>query len=58
MIVPVTALIATTISEAARLSFSAATAWGFETACQNVSQPPPVDFQKTAASGIRTIRLR
>ena len=58
MSVPVTALIATTTSEATNVSFSAATAWGFEIARQNVSQPPPVDFQTTAASGIRTMRLR
>ena len=31
---------------------------GFVTAFQKPSSPLPVDFQTTAASGIRTIKLR
>ncbi len=40
MIVPATALIATTITEAIRVSFSAATAWGAVTSSQNEAMPP------------------
>ena len=58
MIVPATALIATTIAEAIRVSFSAATACGAVTSSQNEASPPSNDFATTAASGIRTIRLR
>jgi hypothetical protein len=58
MIVPATALIATTITEAIRVSLSAATACGELTASQNSPSPPSNDFATTAASGMRTIRLR
>ena len=58
MIVPATALIATTIADATRVSFSAATACGVVTSSQNDARPPSNDFATTAASGIRTIRLR
>ena len=58
MIVPKTALIATTIADAPRVSFSAAIACGVVTSSQNEDSPPSNDFATTAASGIRTIRLR
>src|SRR6266540_740151 len=56
--VPITALIATTISEAIRVSFSAAIASGLVIAVQNAPIPPSVDFAVSAASGIRTMRLK
>ena len=56
--VPMTALTATTTSEAPNVSLSAEIAAGLETARQNASTPPSVERQTTAASGMRTIRLR
>ena len=56
--VPATALIATTTSEATKVSFSEATAEGLETARQKLSAPFSVDFQTTAASGSRTMNPR
>ena len=53
-----TALIATTTSEAISVSLSAATAWGVGDRVPERAQPPSVDFATTAASGISTIRLR
>ncbi len=58
MSVPVTALIATTISEMVNVSLRAATASGAVTASQKLAQPPPNASATTAAIGIRTIRLR
>src|SRR4051794_34161195 len=56
--VPVTALIATTISETISVSLNAATAWGPVTTSQNSPSPPSSDFAATAASGSRTTTLR
>ena len=53
-----TALTATTTSDATIVSFSAATACGFDTACQKDSHPSSVDFHTTAAIGMRTIAVR
>src|SRR4051794_24729088 len=56
--VPVTALIATTISDTMSVSLNAATACGPLTTSQNSPSPPSSDFAATAASGSRTITLR
>jgi hypothetical protein len=56
--VPLTALIATTAAASSSVSFSAATASGFEAACQKPCHPPPIPFAARAASGIRTTTLR
>ena len=56
--VPLTALIATTISEMANVSFRAATASGRVTAFQKLAQPSSNADATTAAIGMRTIRLR
>jgi hypothetical protein len=56
--VPKNAFSATTISETATVSLSAATASGARTASQNSVHPPPTTAQRRAASGIRTTRLR
>src|SRR2546425_8057275 len=56
--VPVITLTTATISEATRVSFRAAIACGEVTAVQNAPSPPSVDCETSAASGIRTIRLR
>ncbi len=58
MIVPKTALIATTISEAIRVSSSERTACGEVTWSQKWLRPELSDSSTRAASGIRTIRLR
>ena len=58
MSVPVTALIATTMSEAANVSFRVATASGRVTSSQKLAQPPSNAFATTAAIGIRTMTLR
>ncbi len=58
MIVPKTALIATTISEAIRVSSSERTACGEVTWSQKWLRPELSDSSTSAASGIRTIRLR
>ena len=55
--VPVTALIATTMSEAVRVSLRAAIASGLVAASQNVDSPPSNARVVIAASGIRTIRV-
>src|SRR6266545_2575437 len=57
IVVPITALIATTISEAISVSFRAAMASGLVIAVQNAPIPPSADFAVSAASGIRTMRL-
>jgi hypothetical protein len=56
--VPLAALIATTAAASSSVSFSAATASGFEAACQKPCHPPPIPFAARAASGIRTTTLR
>src|SRR3954451_3671302 len=56
--VPKTAFTATTSSDIASVSLSAATASGALTEPQKSSQPAPVDFQNTAASGSSTRMLR
>src|SRR3954466_7780397 len=56
--VPVTALIATTISDTMSVSLNAATACGPLTTSQNSPSPPSNDFAATAASGSSTITLR
>src|SRR5947209_18333226 len=56
--VPVTALIATTISESTTVSSSADFAAGLDTARQNPSRPPSSEREATAASGSRTMTLR
>jgi hypothetical protein len=53
-----TALIATTISEQMKVSFSAARAGGLVTWSQKLPRPPLVDFATTAEIGSRTIALR
>jgi hypothetical protein len=58
MIVPNTALMTTTISDAITVSFSAATDWAPLTASQKVPIPPFSDWSTTAASGSSTITLR
>jgi hypothetical protein len=58
MSVPAAALIATTTSDAKRLSFREATEDGLEIARQNPSAPLSVDFQTIAASGRRTMKPR
>ena len=58
MIVPKTALIATTISEQITVSFSAASDWLPVTESQKAPRPPLVDSTTTAASGSITIRDR
>jgi len=58
MIVPITALIRQTATETTRVGLSAATAWGALTASQKPPLPDVPDFQTSAASGSRTIRLR
>ena len=58
MIVPVTALIVATTNDATKLNCRAASAWGAVAAFQKPAQPPSVERRRTAASGIRTIRLR
>src|SRR5437763_11450753 len=58
MSVPVTALMATTISEITMVTSSAATASGLVTARQNPPIPPSIDFAATAASGSSTMTLR
>jgi len=58
MIVPKTALIATTISEANTVSFSAATACWPLTASQKPERPLSSEVETTAASGSRTMTLR
>jgi hypothetical protein len=55
---PETALIATTAAESQSVSFSAATASGFDAAPQKWCQPPPAPFAVSAASGMRTTTLR
>ncbi len=56
--VPATALISTTTSETANVSFSAATACGSVTASQKAPSPPSSERSVSAASGIRTTMLR
>jgi hypothetical protein len=51
-------LIATVISEAIRVSFRAATAWGLLIAAQKLPTPLVSDSETTAARGSRTSRLR
>jgi hypothetical protein len=51
-------LIATTTSEASRVSLTAATACAFVIASQNSPGPPPSAFETTAARGRRTISER
>jgi hypothetical protein len=58
MSVPITALRSATTMEAPKVSLREATAAGLVTAFQNPSSPLPVDFQTTAASGMRTMKLR
>jgi hypothetical protein len=58
MSTPAAALIATTTSDAKRLSFRDATDEGLETARQKPSAPFSVDFQTMAASGRRTMKPR
>src|SRR5439155_11406312 len=58
VIVPATALITATASEAPSVSFSAATASGLETAAQNPCEPSLADSQKSAASGSTTTSVR
>ena len=58
MIVPKTALIATTISEQITVSLRAAIDWLPVTAFQKASRPPLVDSTTTAASGSITISDR
>src|SRR5918994_4960199 len=55
--VPITALIAATISETTSVSRIAACAWAFVTASQNSPTPPSNDCTTTAARGIRTISV-
>jgi hypothetical protein len=56
--VPNTALITTTSTDAIRVSLSAATACGFETAVQKPSAPFSNDLKTTAARGISATMLR
>jgi hypothetical protein len=58
MMVPVTALIATTTAETSSVNLMAAHASGPDTASQNPLRPPSSECTTTAARGIRTIRLR
>jgi hypothetical protein len=58
MIVPITALIRQTATETTSVSLSAATACGSVIASQKPPLPALADFQTSAASGSRTIRLR
>src|SRR5919106_237653 len=58
IIVPVTAFTATTKSDAAKVSFSAATAVGEVTSRQNASSPPSTEAATTAAIGSSTMRPR
>src|SRR5919106_5701501 len=58
IIVPVTAFTATTKSDAAKVSFSAATAVGEVTSRQNASSPPSTEAATTAAIGNSTMRPR
>jgi hypothetical protein len=53
-----TAFTSATTTEAPNVSLREASAAGLVTAFQNPSSPLPVDFQITAASGIRTMKLR
>jgi hypothetical protein len=46
------------MSDAAKVSFRAATEDGLETARQKLSAPFSLDFQMTAASGSRTMKPR
>ena len=55
MIVPKTALIATTISDAISVSSIAATACGLETASQKLARPSSNDLDTTAAIGSSTM---
>src|SRR5437870_4528550 len=56
--IPVTALIATTITEMTIVSLSAANASGLETARQKPASPSSSDCAATAASGSSTMTLR
>ena len=58
MSVPVTMFTATTTSDASTVKRIAASACALVTASQNADAPPVVDSATTAASGIRTTRLR
>ena len=58
MIVPNTALISTTTSDAISVSFIAATACGWLTASQNVDHPSSPERITTTAIGIRTMTVR
>ena len=58
MIVPKTAFTSAARIATTTLSFSAATASGFETAAQNADRRPHRDAATTAASGSTTISVR
>jgi hypothetical protein len=58
MTVPMTTLPAATARATAKVSRSAARAWGWVAAAQNAPQPSRPDRQTTAVSGRTTIRLR